>query len=58
MIHDYIYNFLYEHLTMEAIVKYSSIVLLLLVIWIFWGPSEPIQRIKSFLIDRYGGDKS
>jgi hypothetical protein len=57
-VHEYIYNYLYEHLTMELVVEYSSIILLLLIIWIFWGAEEPINRIRKFLVDRYGGNKS
>jgi len=41
----YINSIVYQYLTIDNIVEYSSIVLLLLVIWSFWGKRGVIKKL-------------
>ena len=41
----YINNIVYQYLTIDNIVEYSSIILLLLVIWSFWGKSGVVGNL-------------
>lgn len=50
-----IYEFLYKYITLYNIVYYSSIVLLLLVVWEFWGPAEPRNTVLTKLSRRKDG---
>ena len=45
----YINGMLYQYLTIDNIVEYSSIILLLLVIWSFWGK----EGVVSNLLERW-----
>ena len=41
----YINNLLYQYVSIDNIVEYSSIILLLLVIWSFWGYKSVINKL-------------
>ena len=41
----YINNIVYKYLTVDSIVEYSSIILLLLVIWSFWGKQGVVRNL-------------
>ena len=41
----YINSIVYKYLTIDNIVEYSGIVLLLLVIWSFWGKSGVVSNL-------------
>jgi hypothetical protein len=41
----YINSIVYKYLSIDSIVEYSSIVLLLLVIWTFWGYKAVINKV-------------
>ena len=48
---QYINNIVYKYLTIDNIVEYSSIILLVLVILNFWGKSwvmEQLNRAKGY----------
>ena len=42
---QYVNSIVYKYLTIDNIVEYSSIVLLLLVIWTFWGKHGVVRNL-------------
>jgi len=41
----YINNLLYQYISIDNIVEYGSIILLLLVIWTFWGKEGVVRNL-------------
>jgi hypothetical protein len=46
----YINSIVYKYISIDSIVEYSSIVLLLLVIWSFWGK----RSVVGFILKKRG----
>ena len=44
----YINSIVYKYISIDNIVEYSSIILLLLVIWSFWSYTDVIRTIKRW----------
>jgi hypothetical protein len=42
---EWIHSILYKYISIDNIVEYSSIILLLLVIWTFWGYKAVINKL-------------
>ena len=50
---DYIYTILYKYITLNLVLGGSAIVLIILVLWTFWGATAARNRVVSLL----GGNK-
>ncbi len=48
----YINNIIYEYLTLDNIVEYSSIIVLAIVAWSFWGKPGVRKKINKDHVDK------